>query len=54
MASCSFPKDGIVKWEKELWDQPWIYLGEGGGAFPLVVLEGVGSEEKAGHSSKIM
>ena len=33
VASVHFPKDGIFKWEKELWVQPWTGLAEDGGDF---------------------
>ena len=34
--TCGFPKDGIFKWEKELWEKPWLGQAEGGGDFLLV------------------
>lgn len=29
MADCSVPKDGILKWEKEIQAQTWTDLAEG-------------------------
>ena len=32
--SClQFPKDGIFKWNKDLWVQPWMSLAEGAWVF---------------------